>query len=493
MERMEAGQQCNSPLMQGARYLLIVNPLFILAVGMVVVIGGILVLRLHAFLALLAGAFTVAFLTGPDAIMAWGLEGGMSVAEAEEAAGKNFSQRVAMGFGIGCSKVGIVIAMAAIIGKCLLDSGGAERIVLALRRAFGEERTPAAFTVSGFVLGIPVFFDTVFYLLMPLGKALRMKTGKNYLLYVLTIVAGATMAHSLVPPTPGPLAVAEELGIDIGVMMLGGCGVGIFTIAAGYAYACWANRRWEIPLRPSDELSEGELEAMANRDEGELPSLMFALLPILIPVILIAGNTIGKALGTDLPKWMAVLGDKNIALSLAAGVAMILLAVQKRMSLRNLREPIQAALTSGALIILVTAAGSAFGLVLGQTGIAGTLRGSLPDSALLLILIAFGVTSLIRIAQGSATVAMITAAGMVGPVISAIDLPYHPIYIALAIGCGSKPIMWMNDSGFWIITKMSGMKEGETLKTASAMMVVMAVAGLAVVLLGAVFLPLVKG
>jgi GntP family gluconate:H+ symporter len=346
-------------------------------------------------------------------------------------------------------------------------------------------------TVSGFVLGIPVFFDTVFYLLMPLGKALCMKTGKNYLLYVLTIVAGATMAHSLVPPTPGPLAVAEELGVDIGVMMLGGCVVGLFTISAGYAYACWANRRWQIPLRPSEELSPEELVAMAERGEKDLPSLMFSLLPILLPVVLIAGSTIGKALGIDLPRWVLVLGDKNIALSMAAALALLLLAAQKKMSIRKLREPVQAALASGALIILVTAAGSAFGLVLRQTGLADTLEGARPGSAFFLIPIAFGVTSLIRIAQGSATVAMITAAGMMGPLLSSVELPYHPLYVALAIGCGSKPIMWMNDSGFWIITKMSGMKEGETLKTASAMMVAMAFAGLAVVLLGAALFPMV--
>jgi GntP family gluconate:H+ symporter len=274
-------------------------------------------------------------------------------------------------------------------------------------------------------------------------------------------------------------------------MMLGGCVVGLFTISAGYAYACWANRRWQIPLRPSEELSPEELVAMAERGEKDLPSLMFSLLPILLPVVLIAGSTIGKALGIDLPRWVLVLGDKNIALSMAAALALLLLAAQKKMSIRKLREPVQAALASGALIILVTAAGSAFGLVLRQTGLADTLEGARPGSAFFLIPIAFGVTSLIRIAQGSATVAMITAAGMMGPLLSSVELPYHPLYVALAIGCGSKPIMWMNDSGFWIITKMSGMKEGETLKTASAMMVAMAFAGLAVVLLGAALFPMV--
>jgi GntP family gluconate:H+ symporter len=253
----------------------------------------------------------------------------------------------------------------------------------------------------------------------------------------------------------------------------------------------WANRRWEIPLRPSAELSERELTAMTKREESALPPLGFALLPVLLPVALIAGNTIAaSALKIEVPGWFVAIGDKNFALALAAAVAVALLAVQKRMTLAELRDPVQAALASGALIILVTSAGSAFGTVLGQTGIAETLKRSLPESALLLLVIAFLVTSLIRIAQGSATVAMITAAAMVAPALTELDLPYHPVYIALAIGCGSKPIMWMNDSGFWIITRMSGMTEGETLKTASAMMVVMAIVGLAVVLLGAALVPL---
>ena len=163
--------------------------------------------------------------------------------------------------------------MAAIIGKCLLDSGAAQRIVIAAQNLFGVKHTPLAFLGSGFVVGIPVFFDTVFYLLLPLGKAMRVKTGKNYLLYVLAIVAGATMAHSLVPPTPGPLFAASELGVDLGLMMFGGIAVGLCTISVGYLYAKWADLRWEIPLRPSAELTEEELLAMAHRDPADLPPL----------------------------------------------------------------------------------------------------------------------------------------------------------------------------------------------------------------------------
>lgn len=436
---------------------------------MAVVIGGILALRLHAFLALILGALTVAALTPSD-----------------EAA----ISRVSTALGGGFSNLAIIIAMAAIIGKCLLDSGAAERIVMSLRNAFGEKRTPAALAASAFTLGIPVFFDTVFYLLIPLGKALRMQTGKNYVLYILAIVCGATMAHSLVPPTPGPLLVATELGVDIGVMMIGGLAVGLITVTAGYAYAVWANRRWEIPLRPSAELSDEDLAAMVERDPSELPRLTLAILPILLPVLLIGGQTVLKSLGHEYAV-LNVLGDKNIALILSAGVALAMLAMAKGRSLDELTTSVQSALSSGGVILLITSAGSAFGKMLYATGISDSVAHLVPaNQSLLLIPIAFFVTAAVRTAQGSATVAMITAIGIVAPIIGAVDLAFHPVYIALAVGCGSKPIMWANDSGFWIIGRMSGMTPMETFRTASLQMIVMAITGLVVVMLGASLLPL---
>ncbi len=436
---------------------------------MAVVIGGILGLRLHAFIALLLGALTVAALTPGEAT---------AIA------------RVSEGLGKGFSNLAILISMAAIIGKCLLDSGGAERIVVSLRAAFGDRRTPLALTASSFTLGIPVFFDTVFYLMVPLAKALRMRSGKNYLLYILAIVCGATMAHSLVPPTPGPLLVASMLKIDIGVMMLGGLVVGAITVAAGYAYAVWANRRWEIPLRPSVELPPEELDAMASRDHSELPNLALSVLPILLPIVLIAGRSITEFLGVD-SRVLSVIGDKNIALMISAAVALMLLAMAKNRSRSQLTDAVGAALASGGVILLITSAGSAFGGVLEDTGIAAAIEGILPArQSLMLIPVAFLITAAMRTAQGSATVAMITAIGIVAPIIGAVELAFHPVYIALAIGCGSKPIMWANDSGFWIIGRMSGMTPLETFKTASVQMIVMAVTGLIVVMLGASLLPL---
>jgi GntP family gluconate:H+ symporter len=464
------------------------NPFLILAIGMAIVVGGILFLRLHAFLALILAALAVAAITSPQVVEQFYLAEGMAAGEAHELAGKLFVFRVTEGFGAGAAKIGILIAMAAIIGKCLLDSGAAERIVAWIRDVCGEKHTPVAFSVSAFTLAIPVFFDTVFYLLMPLGKAMRLRTGKDYLLYILAIVAGGTMAHSLVPPTPGPIFVAVELGIEIGAMMLGGLVVGVFTVTAGYAYAVWANKRWVIPLRDTEGMEEGLAEDPETTQH--LPPLWLALTPIILPVVLIAGQTLAKVNGIDFPA-LRILGDQNIALMISAAISLLMLARVKRKSLKDLANPVQDALASGGVIILITAAGSAFGVTLRQTGITGALQGALPDSQLLLLVMAFGITAVMRTAQGSATVAMVTAVGIVGPLIQGIDLAYHPVYVALAIGCGSKPISWMNDSGFWIIGRLTGMTEVETLRTVTVMLLVMGLTGLAVILLGAAFVPLV--
>jgi len=413
-------------------------------------------------------------------------------------ANKNWGARIADGLGSTLTKIALLIAMASIIGKCLMDSGGAERIVSSIAKGVGEKRLPMAFVGSGFTLSIPVFFDTVFYLLIPLGKAMRVKTGKNYLLYVLTIIAGGTMAHSLVPPTPGPLFVAAEMGIDIGLMMIGGIIVGLFTATAGYWWAKYANSRWEIPLRASEELTQKELEAIANRDESHLPGLTMSLLPILLPVVLMGGATAlsmmvsgsdGSGLLVSLNEIMKVLGDKNIAMTIAAIFAMILL-LRSNTSNKPIKDLVQSALSSGGIIILITAAGGTFGHVLRQTGIAFTIQDLMPAAQSSLIPLGFFITMLIRTAQGSSTVAMITAIGIIAPIIAAQDLSYHPIYIALAIGCGSKPISWMNDSGFWVISKMSGLTEKEMLKTNTIMGIIMATVGLIVCMVGASVLPL---
>jgi len=445
--------------------------------------------------------------------------------------------RVAAGFGRTALDIGILIAMASILGGCLMAARGAERIVVSMSRALGPSRTPLAFLGSGFLLGIPMFAEAVFYLLIPLAKAMWMETRRRYVLFVLTIVAGATMTHSLVPPTPGPLFVADAMGIPIALMMQQGAIVAAAAALSGYAYALYADRRWghEI-LPPAASLAgpmgkvgpavplhaEASAKAGAGRHdlaEGALPPLIWSVLPILLPVILISADSALATSSYGLPDWIVravrVLGDKNLALTLSAGAALALLAWYAptavvggdgRLGQPSLPSPaggyvsvrgdivhkaVRDSVVEAGEIILLIAAGGALGAVLRQAGMAELAAATVPAQKLLLLPIAWGITALVRIAQGSATVAMITAVGIVGPIALAGDLPYHPVYVAVAIGSGSKIGMWMNDSGFWAISRMSGMTEAQTLKTASAMVFVEGCVGLAVTLILAAAWPLV--
>ncbi len=477
-----------------------IDPLWILAAGMVVVVGGILWLRLHAFLALLLGTLVVGVLTPQAALEAHAISKGRTEQQARADAEASVGSRIAKEFGGTVTGIGILIAMAAIIGKCLLDSGAADRIVRSALKCLGERRAPVGFLGSGFMLGIPVFADTVFYLLIPLAKAMAARLQRNYPLLILSTIAGTTMAHSLVPPTPGPLLVANRLGVEVGHMILAGLVIGLVAMMSGFAYACWANRRWPIPLRESTDVSLESLRVQAERPDRELPPLWLAWLPVLLPLVLISGDSVLSGLFADRDQSGAFalvlgffrwFGDKNIALMLAAAIALLTLGWQQRKDAKQLSAAVQAALASGGVIILITSAGGAFGGLLQQTGIGGRIEELAAAFKIGALPLAFLVTALIRTAQGSATVAMITAVGVLEGFGDPTQLGFHPVYLAAAIGCGSKLVPWMNDSGFWIIGRMSGFTEAETFKTFSVMLTIMGCTGLLVTMILAKLFPLV--
>jgi GntP family gluconate:H+ symporter len=466
------------------------HPFIILLIGMAVVIGGVLLLRLHAFLALLLGALVVAIITPPEAVQQFALTRGMSEAAARQLASSFFFDRVADGFGRTVGQIGIIIVMASIIGDCMLQSGAADRIVRSALRLLGEKRAPQAFLSSSYLLGIPVFFDTVFYLMIPLVKAMRFRTGRNYLWYVMAVFAGASMTHSLVPPTPGPLFVANELGVSLAMMIVMGCIVGGFTSVSGYFFARWSNARMDIPLRESEEAIR-QLESLAQRDDRSLPPLWLSLLPIILPVALITASAVIETKGWrgrifDL---LSGFGDKNISLIIGAVIALAILL--KYASSKKTEEAVKTAIASAGVIILITSAGGAFGAVLQQTGIGGAIQKLSTGYQTAILPMAFLLTALIRTAQGSATVAMITAAGAFSGFVQSAQLGFHPVYLAVVIGCGSKPFGWMNDSGFWVVTQMSGMTEKEGLKTITPLTGLMGFVGLIVIMILAKLVPLV--
>ncbi|MDD4108593.1 MAG: SLC13 family permease [Prolixibacteraceae bacterium] len=476
------------------------DPFFILLVAVILMFGSIVWLKLHAFIALLLSAFVVAMLTPVTNIEQFALSGGMSSAEAMALANSGIGERVARAFGNTTAQIGILIAMAAVIGKCLLESGGAERIVRSIIRITGEKNTPAAFTISSFFLAIPVFFDTVFYLMVPLAKAMAVRMKKKYLLLILTIAAGGTMAHSLLPPTPGPLFLVAVMNIPIHMMMIGGFVVGIFAVLSGYCYAVWINKKLSIPLRDTPDVPTGQIEALVDKDINQLPPLWLSVLPILIPLIFISLDGIINAFGyydraglsvTRIFAVVSFLGDKNTALIIGALTSLLLLAKQKSGSREEISKSVQSALMSGGVIILITAAGGAFGNMLQQTGISIRIAELTKNYQMALIPLAFFITAIVRTAQGSATVSMITASGILAGMAAGAALEYHVLYLGLAIACGSKPVPWMNDSGFWIISRMSNFTTAETLKSFSAMLTIMGITGLVVTYIAAMLFPLV--
>ena len=454
------------------------SPLALLACGLVIVVGSILWLRLHAFLALVLGAYAVALLTPASALRSYAdgrvEKGELTARAAAKFPEKPASARVAEEFGKTCANLGILIAMATIIGEAMLLSGAAEAIAAAMLRWLGAARAHWAFFTTSFLLCIPVMLDTVMVLLAPLLKAVARKTQRDYLLLVLCTVAGGTITHSLVPPTPGPLFVAGELGVPLGLMIGMGSAIGLGAALSGVFFAKILNRGQTLALPDEDH---------AATPSRELPPLWLALIPVFLPVALIA-------LDASYPRGLIhTLGEKDMALTLGALAALLPLAF--RADKKIAANAVGSALASGAVIVLIIGAGGAFGGVLRQTGIAevfGTVLGHAHSFALPVV---FLITMLVRTAQGSATVAMITAAPIAKAFIESGSAHVHPVYFAIAIGCGSKPISWMNDAGFWIISKSTGLSERQTLRTVTPMMALQGFAGLALTILCAWLWPMV--
>ena len=478
------------------------NPIFVLLVGILIVVGGIIGFKLHPVLSLLLAALVVAVLTPLASVEQFFLSKGMSATEALQQSHKSIGERIATEFGNTCAKVGILIAMAAIIGKSMLDSGSAEKIIRAILKITGEKKAPVGFVLSSFFLTIPVFVDAVIFLMMPLAKAMGMRLGKNYLLLALSVIAGAVMANSYVPPSPGPLFLVGAMNVPIGLMMICGVLLGICTITVGYFIAVWLNKKMPIPLRDSPDARLEDIAAIANKPDKELPSLGWALLPALFPLVTICIHSFvasfhkpGSPL-TDsavLNKLLDVIlffGDKNVAMLMGAIFALIVLANQKKTGREKLTSFVQTALMSGGGIILITAAGGAFGGMLQQSGISESIANATEHYQIALIPMAFLITAVVRTAQGSATVALITASGILAGMAQNENLGFHPVYLCLAIGSGAKLIPWMNDAGFWIMCKTSNLTEREALKTIAPMQSLMGITGLILTMIAAKLFPL---
>jgi GntP family gluconate:H+ symporter len=446
----------------------------VLLVSMLVVIGLMVWGRLHAFLALLLGGLVVGILSPAIPI-------------------ENVPGAVATNLGRVAGSIAIVIALAAVIGECLLDSGAAERITRDLLRLFGRERGHVALWGSGYVLSVPVFFDTVFYLLVPLARAMTARLRRNYALNVSAVAVGAAATHVFVPPTPGPLAVGAALNVDLGLLILMGLACALPASVAALSFATWWERRRPSEARIALGIAPEELDALVQRPDEELPGLGASMLPIVVPVALIATRTVAQAFAPDSGIALAAgfFGDPNFALLVSAVAALWLVRRHCRLGLDEVRARVDRALAAAGPIILITAAGGAYGGMLSEARVGASLQAMSESVGLPVMFLAFGLAAILKIAQGSSTVAMITAASVVQAVYAAAGpgLP-HPVYAALAIGGGSLVASWMNDSGFWLVGRMGGFSERETVAAWTIPAAIVGTVGFLVALLLSLVLPL---
>ncbi|WP_435360545.1 GntP family permease [Haloarchaeobius sp. DFWS5] len=458
------------------------SPLLTFVLGLLAVIVLLVRWDLPAFVGLIMAAFFV---------------GVINVVFVPDFTASMAAGRVATAFGDGMGGIGIPILMAAIIGKSMLESGAAQRIVRGFQTLLGKENSDYALWGSSSILAIPVFFDSVFYLLAPLARSMRARVGRDYTLFIVVVGAGAATAHVFVPPTPGPLAVADEIGVNIGITML----IGITTALpaaffGGIVYGRWINRRLDIPLRDAMSTSTEELHELAERDTRNLPSVFESLAPIIVAVVLIGALTaINAFVGQDfdIPLWdtieaamvaaepyAAFLGDKNVALTLAALVAAWVFYKHSDLSQSEWSEELTEALKSGGNIAAITAAGGAFGALLAASGVGAYITDALSGVGIPLIVSAWLIAAIVRIAQGSATAAMLTAAGIMAPQVP--ELAVHPAFLVMAIGAGGNICSWYNDSGFWLVKEIGGLTQTETLKTWTVVTTIISVTGLVMTL-----------
>jgi GntP family gluconate:H+ symporter len=487
------------------------RPFLVLIVSVIFIIVAITRLRMHAFVALILAAFLAGFLTTefkPEQIAR------LPKTMQEDAKANAWVAAVeltAVEFGSAAGTIAISIGLASIIGMCLMESGAADKVVRRFLGVFGEARAGWALLASTYVLSIPIFFDTMFMLMVPLARALRLRTGKDYALYLMCICAGGVVTHSLTVPHPGPLGMVDSLRVDPGLSLLWGIAAGMVPCFFGYFIARWINGRLEVPLRETTGAPLADLKGISNKPEHELPSFFWSILPVILPIALISIASFfkvakdsagiisvfgGQENFQSVSRLAWFFGNKNIALSLGTLVALWVLARQRGYKFAKLEELIGPPLQTAGVIILITAAGGAFGFMLRNAGVGDAIKAvamkyEVGGGALLAL--AWLLAAVIRIAQGSATVAMLTTSSMIWPMMDPASngsLPFSPMYVFLSIGFGAFCCSWMNDSGFWVVSKLGGMTEKETLKTWTVLLTVCSVFGLLFTLLMATLVPL---
>jgi len=444
--------------------------LFIVVSAVVLLLFMVLKLKISAFISLLITAIYVGIAAGMPL-------NGVVKAIQEGMAGT-------LGF------VATVVGLGAIFGQMLESSGGAESLAHHLVKKFGKDRASWAMVITGFIVSIPVFLDVGFIILVPIIYALSRDTKRSLLYYAIPLLAGMAVTHSFIPPTPGPVAVADIINAQLGWVILLGIILGFPTaVIAGPVWGKYISKK--IYLVPPFDLDTKPQDINSNN----YPPFKAIAIIISIPLLLILVNTFtGLAVSKEVvPKsiWTDILefiGHPFSALIIATLIATYFLCIRRGMDKQKIVDLSTKALGPAGIIILITGAGGVLKQVLVESGIGNIMAESMAGSAMPPVLLAWILAAVVRVTQGSATVAMITAAGIIAPVLNELGLsdPERAL-VVLAIASGATILSHVNDSGFWLVGKYLGMNEKQTLQSWTVMETIIAVCGLAFTLLASLF------
>ncbi|MFC5929588.1 GntP family permease [Cryobacterium melibiosiphilum] len=421
------------------------------AASIAVLLTLIMKFKVHAFLALIIVSLLTAVATGIPTTQ--------------------LMPTLLSGFGGTLASVALLVGLGAMLGRMLETSGGAQVLTDALIHRFGERKAPLALAVASLMLGFPIFFDAGLVVMLPIIFAVARRLGGSFLSYGFPAAVAFSVMHIFVPPHPGPVAATGLLGADVGLVLIFGLVVALPTwYVVGHLFGAYVGRKYNIPVPSILRGSTGDFTDFASA-----PKVGTIIALLLLPILLIFMNTgLNMAATAGLVSlddtWVQVLrafGETPIALLITVLLAMFLLGTRKNKSSTLVESVVDSALGPVSAVILITGAGGMFGGVLRASGIGGALAESLDAVGLPVIVAGFVIAAIIRIAQGSATVALTTTAALLQPVVMG-NSTFNPVELAaivLALAAGSVFAGHVNDSGFWLISRFFEMDTKTTLKT----------------------------
>jgi Gnt-I system low-affinity gluconate transporter len=431
-------------------------------IGIAVLLFLILRLKMQAFIALLIASILVGIIAGMEPV--------------------SIIKTMQQGMGDTLGFVAMVVGLGAMFGAILEHSGGAEALAKFLLHKFGEKRASWALMLTGFFVAIPVFFDVAFIILVPLIYSLQRKTKKSLLVYGIPLLAGLAVTHAFIPPTPGPVAVADILKADLGWVITFGFLAGLpAAIVSGPLFGKFIAKKIHIDAPVLDE---------DFSEQTTYPAVGLILSIIGIPILLIVGNTVlnspltqGLQISETVKSWLQMIGHPFSALIIANLIAWYVLGIKRGASNTELLKITTKSMAPAGIIILLTGAGGVFKQMLVNTKTGEMLANYFAEQGVSILLFAFLAAVLVRILQGSSTVAMITAAGLTAPLMIGNINEIDKALLVIAIASGASILSHVNDSGFWLVSKYLGLNEKQTFKSWTVMTTILALVGFGMVCL----------